>query len=153
VRQFFAPELIHELKPREARLQKNIFWEHNIGSASERAFSGFLAIFLLLNSLKKEMFQKTRIHSHLVNWCRLSIKSRAAESGKKIVGLQVGWAQVITHICWWLVNSVTRRKMTLLEAPTGTLLLNYKDIKHYCFLQIASLWSLSIWVRIHLEYQ
>ena len=32
----------------------------------------------------------------------------STESGNLSVRLQVGWAQVSTRICWWLVNSVTQ---------------------------------------------
>ena len=31
----------------------------------------------------------------------------SAEYVKKSVRLKVGWAQLSTHICWWLINSVT----------------------------------------------
>ena len=89
-------------EPGEARFQKTgrgavfllatpaaKFWKRDFSSASERAFPGFLDdLFCCRTPSKKEVFQCTRIHSLLVNWCRLSVESRALTCPfKKIIWL------------------------------------------------------------------
>jgi len=82
----------------------------------------------LLNSLQKEVFEYTRIHSLLVN-------------GVVTASNHALW-RVLSNIMIWLlghfwvdtphINTFERDsvfKITLLEAPTGTLLFYYKDIK------------------------
>ena len=115
-------------------------------------FRVFLAIFLVAQLSPKRSVLYTRIHSLNVNGVVTGSNHALWRDLSNIVIWLLGHFWVDTpHINTFEGDSVF--KMTEFEAPIGTLLLNYKDIKHYCFLQIASLWSLSIWVRIHLEYQ
>jgi len=62
------------------RGQPHFLKSHN-NSASEKVFSGLFRNCLVLlppqEFLKKEMFEYTRIHSLLVNWCHHSVESRA----------------------------------------------------------------------------
>jgi len=48
---------------------------------------------------------------------------------KTFARLQVGWAQISTRIESFLTVGQHKRKMTLLEAPTGALLFYCKNIK------------------------
>ena len=53
------------------------YWKRNISYAWEREhFQVFVAIFLLLDSLQKDLFNFTRIQSLLVNWCCHCVEPR-----------------------------------------------------------------------------
>ena len=88
-------------------------------------FRAFLAIFLVaqLSPRRGVLVNKNSLAS--CQRCGHSVGLWSAES----VRLQVGWAQVSTHICWCWSTGSHKRKVTLLEAPTETLLFYYKDIK------------------------
>jgi len=83
----------------------------------------------MLNSLQKEVFQYTRIHSLLVNGVVTALGCDQQNMGK--ITSDFKWAgHTLAHIFAdsWSTGS-HKRKMTLLEAPTGTILSYYKDIK------------------------
>jgi len=82
--------------------------KHDISSASQRAFPGFFGdIFGCSTLSQKRCFRAQEFTRFLstVSSQRWAVISRIWE---KSVRLQVGWAQVSTHNCWWLVNRVTQ---------------------------------------------
>jgi len=83
----------------------------------------------LLNSLQKEVFEYTRIHSLLVNGVVIALVCDQQNMEKILSDFK--WAgHRLAHIFAdsWSTGS-HKCKVTLLEASTGTLLFNYKDIQ------------------------
>jgi len=86
-------------------------------------------IFLVAQLSPKEVFKYTRIHLLLVNSVVTALGCDQQNMEKNLSDFK--WAgHRLAHIFadGWSTGS-HKRKMTLLEAPTGTLIFYYKDIK------------------------
>jgi len=111
------------------RRQPRNFENPTLVALRREHFRDFLAIFWSLNSLQKEVFEYTRIHSLLVNGVVTALGCDQQNMEKILSDFK--WAgHRLTHIFadgWSTVSH--KRKVTLLKAPTGTLRFCYKDIK------------------------
>jgi len=81
----------------------------DLSSASERAFPGFLGgFFCCWIPSKKGVFEYTRIHSLLVNWCSVSVEVRALTCPFKQYNPSIwsllNWHPIHTHL--WVRLSV-----------------------------------------------
>jgi len=93
------------------------------------SISGFFDNIFGPNSLQKEVFWYTRIHSLLVHGVITALGCDQQNMEKILLDLK--WAgHRLAHIFadGWSTGS-HKRKMTLMEAPTGTLLYYYQDLK------------------------
>ena len=114
----FGPELTNELQPREARFQKiwrgaiffwrrqpRIFENMTLVARRREYFRIFLAIVLVAQLSPK---RGVLVQKNSLNYTTIHLGLWSAEYGKNSVRLQVGLAQVSTHICWWLINRATQ---------------------------------------------
>jgi len=111
-----------------------------ISSASERAFLGFLAIFWLLNSLQKRYFSTQEFTRFEI--IPLSILGCDQQNLENFLSYFKWSVHRLAHVfAYGWSKASHKRKRTLLEAPTGTLLFYYKDIKKKMIKGVACIWD------------